>query len=292
MEHTAFVTCPSVFSPTKWVRRRLTSRELLNVLDVPDSIITLLPERIQSRLVQDMTIMTLKVVLHLFNLLPIDSLTQPAENPCKRPKVMPATVAYQDPMESVKAHFPSTPDSVPAVSSQQCLEQEESTRNQKANKSDDAPVPEYLWDRSIASDQDPSRAAKIAALTPLRQFALRWWKRHLTRDFLNWFHTMHRLNLTSFAAKRDKEAGCELITRAANSTWSEWKDGSRPFFWRWPYHYQAQIRDDIHLWCHGTLPKWRVPQRHEPDPDLRERMRLKLLKVRLLRYIIPGLFQH
>jgi hypothetical protein len=96
------------------------------------------------------------------------------------------------------------------------------------------------------------------------------------------------MNLTSFAAKRDKAAGCECVTRAANSTWWEWKDGSRPFFWRWPEHYQAQIRDGIRLWCHGPLPQWKVPQRNEPDPQLRERMRLKLLKVRLLRYILPG----
>ncbi len=97
---------------------------------------------------------------------------------------------------------------------------------QKGTKSDDAPVPEYLWDRGIVCDTDPQGSIVIAGLTPLRLLALRWWKRHLTRDFLSWFCTTHHQNLTSFAAKRDKEAGRECVTRAANSTWWEWKDGS------------------------------------------------------------------
>jgi hypothetical protein len=133
-------------------------------------------------------------------------------------------------------------------------------RNQKATKSDNAPVPEYLWDRCVVRDDDPAHSIKLHALGVLRLFALRWWRRHLTRDFLSWCRATHGSHWTSFRAWRDREAGCECVTRAANSSWWEWKDGSRPFFWRWPTHYHAQIRDGLRLWCHHSLPKWRVLQ--------------------------------
>jgi hypothetical protein len=56
-------------------------------------------------------------------------------------------------------------------------------RNAKAAKKDDVPIPEYLWDEAIVKDGDQ---LKIQALSVIRTFALRWWKRHTMRDFLNW----------------------------------------------------------------------------------------------------------
>jgi hypothetical protein len=45
-----------------------------------------------------------------------------------------------------------------------------STRNDKAAKNDDAPVPEYLWDDVIVPDGNHE---KVAALSVIRVFALR-----------------------------------------------------------------------------------------------------------------------
>jgi len=270
----AFVTSPSVFSPTRWVRRRLTTRELLHVLDVPDSVIPALSDRSQRTLSRDTASLPLKIVLQLLNMLPIPMF---ARTSASKRRCLPKALLVIDSTSSVSGPIgigPTTNLCDGPASSPNPNPQNESERNQKATKSDDAPVPEYLWDRSIVDDDDPRRAEKLSFLVHFRQFALRWWKRHLTRDFLRWFRHTHSKNLSSFAARRDRLAGLECIIRGANSTWWEWKDGSRPFFWRWPSYYQATIRDGLRLWCHGSLPKWRVPQRHEPDPELRERMRL------------------
>ncbi len=58
-------------------------------------------------------------------------------------------------------------------------------RNSKAAKNDDAPVPEYLWDDALVPDGDP---VKIKALTSIQSFALHWWWKHTTRDFLKWLN--------------------------------------------------------------------------------------------------------
>ena len=37
----------------------------------------------------------------------------------------------------------------------------------------------------------------------------------------------------------DLDAGCECLDRAGWSSWWEWRNGSRLFFWRWPEAYRA-----------------------------------------------------
>ena len=39
----------------------------------------------------------------------------------------------------------------------------------------------------------------------------------------------------------DIVAASDAIARAANSSWWNWDEGSRPFHWRWPVHYQRVI---------------------------------------------------
>jgi uncharacterized protein YcaQ len=72
--------------------------------------------------------------------------------------------------------------------------------------------------------------------------------------------------------------------QAANSTWWEWKDGSRPFFWRWDPDYVATVRDGLRLWYKGSSPKHVSPQKDEPEPSKKEKIRLKLLKALARRY--------
>ena len=76
--------------------------------------------------------------------------------------------------------------------------------------------------------------------------------------------------------------------RAWNSSWWLWADGSRPFFWRWPAEYQTIIRDGLPLWLRGSLPKWRLKQRPEPDPKIWACIRAKLELVRARLYILAG----
>ncbi len=62
----------------------------------------------------------------------------------------------------------------------------------KATKNDDAEVLVYLWNESIVADGDPR---KLLALDVIRHFALRWWKKNTTRDFLRWLNQKYPLAL-------------------------------------------------------------------------------------------------
>ncbi len=136
-------------------------------------------------------------------------------------------------------------------------------RNSKAAKNDDAPVPEYLWDDALVPDGDP---VKIKALTSIRSFALHWWWKHTTRDFLKWLNQDARIKNVEF--QHNKEAGADCIRRCFHSSWWEWTAGSRPPFWRWPVFYRQTIRDGLPPCIKGSLPRYLVPQRSEKDEDL------------------------
>jgi hypothetical protein len=74
-------------------------------------------------------------------------------------------------------------------------------------------------------------------------------------------------------------AAGDCITRAANCTWLNWKDGSRPFFWRWSEEYFHHIRDGIPMWNRGDPPGHFGSQRKEKDPEVRKNMGTKLMTV-------------
>jgi len=145
-------------------------------------------------------------------------------------------------------------------------------RNAKATKADDAAIPEYLWNRRITPTLDP---LVIAKLDVIRRFALRWWNRNLEHGFFLWFKAAHPSeDLLDFVykvnrkrkhpqAERDWDASMDCLRRSRRSTWWEWSDGSRPYFWRWPEEYQEIIRDGLPIWELDTLPTWLVPQRGE-----------------------------
>jgi hypothetical protein len=144
------------------------------------------------------------------------------------------------------------------------------TEQEKYTKHDDAVIPYDLWDSRLIRLWDgdvlpPSNLAKAAEVIQ-EKFALRFWKLKVRKIFLIWFiqrykvHIPHQDILAWNGAKYlwtgnykgqyahywkamwgQKEndthksllAAGDCITRAANSTWWNWEDGSRPFFWRW-----------------------------------------------------------
>jgi hypothetical protein len=81
--------------------------------------------------------------------------------------------------------------------------------------------------------------------------------------------------------------GC--ITRAANSTWFNWEDGSRPFFWRWSEEYFHHTLDGIPLWYRGDPPRHFGSRQKEKDPEVRKNMGTKLVTVFAHRYFEYGL---
>jgi hypothetical protein len=119
-------------------------------------------------------------------------------------------------------------------------------------------------------------------------FALRWWWRHTTKDFLKWLKLNDSLQRDKYEYLRNLEAGCDCLRRCCNSSWWEWTIGSRPLFWRWPLEYQKTIRNGLPPWFKGTMPRYLVPQRPEKKEALHSLITSKLSKVREKGYIVPG----
>ncbi len=264
----AFIIAPCCFSPTNWVRRRLSSMEMCNVLDIPIPIAEKLSQSQIKTVIDDIGHIPLKVILQLLDSLP----TFPDDTAKKRIKT-------ESSVDTQHQFSPSSPE-ILSISKDLLV-----NRNLKAAKNDDAPIPEFLWDNDIVPDNDER---KITALTPIRTFALRWWWRHTTKDFLKWLNLNYSKSCKSSEFERDLEAGRECIYRCCQASWWEWTGGSRPLFWRWPLEYQSIIRDGLPPWIKGPLPRYLVPQRGEKDMTTRSLITSKLRSVRDKGYIIPG----
>jgi hypothetical protein len=77
-----------------------------------------------------------------------------------------------------------------------------------------------------------------------RDFYRKWWKDRLV------------------ATIEDLIPASDAIARAAESSWWNWDDGSRPFHWRWPDHYQRVIRERVEgLFSTRTAPLSQGPTR-------------------------------
>jgi hypothetical protein len=200
-------------------------------------------------------------------------------------------------------------------------------REQKAVKSDDADVPEHLWEEHLFQGSgwaevwinDQERFTKACKL--LKSRMLRWWKKTVTRSLNVWidgqyphiqedfcelgsvvtrkgdryaWSTDGRVTYVKWSHARMSEAcidlvpGSDAVARAANSTWFEWEDGSRPFHWRWPEFYQRVIRDGLKVHFCSEKPRYKKPQKGTKDAATRAKIIKKLKKVRTRRYIAPG----
>jgi hypothetical protein len=117
----------------------------------------------------------------------------------------------------------------------------------------------------------------------------RWkycWTAIQNRHYLRCWESQN--GLPGSGKKRDSTVALDCITRAANTTWWEWTDGSRPFFWMWDPDYVATVRDGLRLWYKGSAPKNVFPQKDKPDLSKKEKIRLTLLKALAKRYFEYG----
>lgn len=70
--------------------------------------------------------------------------------------------------------------------------------------------------------------------------------------------------------------------------WWEWSRGSTLFYWNWPEQFQQDARDGQPHMMTGEPKTYRRPQPRPSDPTIAERIRSKLLPVRLREYIETG----
>jgi hypothetical protein len=145
----------------------------------------------------------------------------------------------------------------------------EVTEQEEATKHDDAVIPYHfwysrltrLWDGEVIPLSDVAKAAEVIQ----EQFTLRFWKLKLRKSFFIWFRQRYKVHMPhqdmvawnsanyvwtgnykdqyahywkamwgqmENGKPQSLLAAGDCITRAVNSTWWNWEDWSRPFFWR------------------------------------------------------------
>jgi hypothetical protein len=73
----------------------------------------------------------------------------------------------------------------------------------------------------------------------------------------------------------------DAMRRVTVTTWWEWKNGSRPFYWAWDEDRQIPMRDGIHLWIREKMvPSWIRLQKAPKDPATLRKVVDKLMVAR------------
>jgi hypothetical protein len=121
------------------VRYHLTGSEVLKILDYAEALETDLSSGEVKTLCQDLTLLPIKVVVRILGIFDDDFVRQSEFESQKRLKIN-AEMEFVSPAEPVP---------LPKMT-KDCNTKSNSTpldRNAKATKSDDAEVPEYLWNK-------------------------------------------------------------------------------------------------------------------------------------------------
>lgn len=224
-----WVIAPSVFSPTKWCCRGLTITEKLLSRDISQDQMASLSRSLLLKLGQDSTYVPGKCCLAFLDAIQAIE-TNPihlASNHNLNSKVdSPVKWAVLPRCEGDASVSNANQDSDMDLENRWLAEAEQK-RMKAATKSDDAEVPMHLWDQRLLPALLQSQ--RTAILTPIRALVLRWWHRHLLRDFLSWFWGTHKsLNRELFTvdqilknkeARPDWEAGRECIVCSSNCSW-------------------------------------------------------------------------
>jgi len=162
---------PNIYSPTKWVRRKLTRPELWRVMDAPDRVASLGTSDQLTRMFKGKSMVPIKVLVHVLEM--VFGYFQ-----CKA-SVGEALTSLRDTRATKvpRLHVEAGERADSALK-----------RNLVSARADDAEIPEHIWDQALNPRGDP---VVQSALYWLREFALRWWRSCLRREFLLWFFKKH-----------------------------------------------------------------------------------------------------
>jgi hypothetical protein len=153
-----------------------------------------------------------------------------------------------------------------------------------ATKADEADVNLSLW--NVGGDGPGMEHARSV----LRTWLHSRWRRRLTTEASSWLRKHHDdVDFDEQEWQRNRVAVADCISRAANSTWWEWADGSRLFFWRWPEMWRLEARDGARSYRTGEPTACRrFPKVTVNEPWVIEKDNEKLRKLIARRYIVPG----
>lgn len=163
----------------------------------------------------------------------------------------------------------------------------------KATKADDAAVPVEFWDNQIDLGVPPTVKSKV--LNWARSVGHRKYIRRLTEDCYKHLQAEFGEDWTSQPRKskgkltrlgREQHAINHIIWHASNTTWFEYKAGTRLVHFRWPKFYQKMVRDGVPVFFETEPPTTKEPQPPIHDADTRAKIRAKIDKVLYRRYMV------
>jgi hypothetical protein len=284
---------PSVFSKTGFVKRKLTSKEILSALDVPASVMKSASLTELDSWAKEKQPVPFKLRCVLLRSLgdwfgKQDQVTSSSlgslKRELKKPSESEPPSKRSRPIveEAIRVDVESTSDKLEVATS----------RNLKAVKSDKAKIPTHLWDDRIQSglfrlgNKVPDKGLG-PLITPLRRGSHRYWVRTVERSFWDWWDAdvLRRESEGLPPCERSLEAGRAALRHARLSNWWEWPGGSAPFFWRLSQEWQKDFRDGLKPRFTGPPPSDRTPQRKDKDPKVASKQREKLVDVRSKGYI-------
>ena len=285
---------PSVFSPTGFVSRKLGIRELALGLDFPAVLSKRATDSELERWIAKIgpPFKTRIQVAHLLRRFSegvpskVLSPERNSESDSKR-----STTDQHYGMKEDDGEVVSPDDIDPSLIVVSNLEEREEDRNLKATKSDDASIPYHLWNDRILShysfETAPEVKKAIDALDTIRRGTLRYWKRVVAQDFWTWWR-LHCKKMDDRERKASIESGLSALRHSALASWWDWDQGSSPFFWRMPdLTWMTEMRDGVKPMWTGPPPRYRIPQRPNPDPISLNLEKKKIGKVRQRGYIAP-----
>ena len=283
---------PCVRAATRLVSRTLTPGELSKAWDLPETVVEALSIQ-EIRAVTKPRTAPSKFRSYVVEV--ISAHLSPSTGQAGDKRRVTHTIA----LERVAKRRCGSPETA-AVGSRGVIQVEDlrplKDRSHTSIKSDEARVPTHLWDDRLGLNTGRCGGellplSKIeAALTTVRTLLHKRWCRLVARSFWRWVIDSKAKCVregTTFD-KRAYAPGVAAIDYALRSDWWEWKNGSAPFFWRWPLHARDEIRDGLAPRFVGPPPRYKRPQRVPVDLKTLGLIRKKLEKFRRRGYISKG----
>jgi len=269
------VRCPLIYSPTKWAIRTLTIKELLGVFDFSESLLSVLEDDDQMPFVQSTPGRLLSAVISS-----LEHDNCPRFSTINRGRHRVGAQAEPSvPMDL--PHWPTMPGT------------EWHGTSESTTTADETQAHTLLWDRRVLQ-HFPQSSAKVARfvgshggqhpLDVIRHFLLRLWRKRICRSLLKFLRTPEG----KLSYGRNVAVGRDCLVKATGASWWEWLMGSTTFFWRWPQHSRILVRDGHPPAFVSEPPRWIRPQRMDPDSNIREMVKAKMLGVIQKGYIAEG----
>jgi hypothetical protein len=112
-----------------------------------------------------------------------------------------------------------------------------------ASKADDAAIDTSIW--AVGGDGPGLEVSRER----LRRFLHRVWYANLRQEATNFLQGQKEI-APGADYNKDVQAVQDCLLRAKRSSWWEWNDGSRLFFWRWPQCWRLEARDGARAFHH------------------------------------------